>query len=149
VTWLPITVEAACDRDAVLGMHPEAYARHRAFLEVCEEVADPDLLEVCRARMAQMLGCREELARHSAERLADLRSWERSPLVSARQRVALAFVEQFLLDPALISRQQAADLEAELGTSGVIDFTAVIAAFEASFRLSTLLNLAPAPAAAI
>ena len=94
--------------------------------------------------MAQMLGCREELARHSSERLAELRSWERSPSLSVRQRAALAFVEQFVLDPALITRQLAADLEAELGTSGVIDFAAVISAFEASLRLSTLLDLAPA-----
>jgi alkylhydroperoxidase family enzyme len=144
MTWLPITRDAQTDRDAVLGLHPEAYARHRAFLRACAAVIEPDLLDLCKARMAQLLGCREELALHSPERLATLKSWERSRSLTAGQRTALAFVEQFLLDPSLVSRELVADLEGELGTQGVIDFAAVIAAYEASFRLSALLDLAPA-----
>lgn len=94
--------------------------------------------------MAQMLECREELALHAPERLAELERWDRSPAYNRLQRAALAFVEQFLLDPSLVSRELVADLEGELGTSGVIDFTTAIAAYEASLRLSTLLDLEPA-----
>ena len=60
------------------------------------------------------------------------------------QRAALAFVEQFILDPSRVGRELVADLEAELGTSGVIDFATAVAAYEASLRLATLLDLAPA-----
>jgi hypothetical protein len=60
------------------------------------------------------------------------------------ERQALAFVEQFILDPSQISHELVADLENELGTSAVINFASVIAAYEASLRLSTLLDLDPA-----
>lgn len=144
MTWLPVAVDGANERDAVLGLHPEVYARHRAFLAACGEAGDPELLALCRARMAQLLHCREELAIHDADRLAALESWDTSSSFTELQRAALGVVEQFLLDPSLVSREQLAALERELGTSGVIDFTMIIAAYEASLRLSTLLDLEPA-----
>ena len=145
MTWLPVTADGRNERDAVLGVHSEVYARHREYLEMCAAATDPDLLALSRARIAQMLHCREELALHSADLLAELKSWERSSSFSTLRRNALEFVEQFVLDPALVSRDLVADLERELGTPGVINFTTVIAAYEASLRLSTLLDLEPAP----
>src|SRR5690625_4358329 len=111
MTWLPITVEGPNERDAVLGLHPQVYAQHRAFLEVCAAAVDADLLTLCRARMAQMLRCREELAAHSADLLADLKSWDRCSSFTAPQRSALEFVEQFIIDPSLVTRELVADLE--------------------------------------
>jgi hypothetical protein len=145
MTWLPVTRTAADERAAVLGLHPEACARHSEFLEACDAAFDADLLALCKARMALYFHCREELARHSEERLARLRSWEQDDSLSPLQRRALAFVDQFILDPALIGEDLVAALERELGTAGVINFAAVIAAFEASLRLSALLDLEPAP----
>ncbi len=121
----------------------EAYARHRAYLEACTSATDPELLELCRALMAKELRCREELARHSPQRLAELDSWERSPSFTERERAALEFVEQFLIDPSLISRDLVGRLETELGTSAVIDFANAIAAHEGSIRLAALLDLEP------
>lgn len=144
MTWLPISVDGHNERDAVLGVHAEAYSRHRAFLEACAAAADPDLLALCKARIAQILRCREELALHSPDLLAQLKSWDRSSSFTTLQRNALEFVEQFVLDPALVSRELVVGLERELGTDGTINFTTVIAAFEASLRLSTLLDLEPA-----
>jgi alkylhydroperoxidase family enzyme len=143
VTWLPLDAGAPSERDAVLGMHPEAYARHREFLEATTAATDAELLELCRARIAQHLGCREELARHDPARLAELGAWETSGAFTARERAALAFVEQFVLDPARLGGETVAGLENELGTTGVINFTNAVAAHEASLRLSTLLDLEP------
>ncbi|BBZ15375.1 carboxymuconolactone decarboxylase family protein [Mycobacterium branderi] len=145
MTWLPITADGQSERDAVLGMHPEVYARHRTFLETCAAATDPDLLTLCKARIAQMLHCREELALHSPDLLAELTSWERSSSFTELQRNTLEFVEQVVIDPSVVSRELVGGLERELGTSGVINFTTVIAAYEASLRLSTLLDLEPAP----
>jgi alkylhydroperoxidase family enzyme len=145
MTWLPTTPDAPNERDAVLGLHGEAYARHRAFLEACARVTDPELLELCRARMAQMLRCREELALHSAERLAELESWERSTSFTDLQRAGLELVEQFILDPSLVSRELVARVESGLGTSGIINFTTAVAGYEASLRLATLFDLEPSP----
>lgn len=144
MTWLPIDVDAPSERDAVLGLHPEAYARHRALLDASAAATDAELLALCKTRMAQMLRCREELARHSAERLAEVEAWDRSPAFTDVQRAALAFAEQFVIDPSGIDAELVAPLEAALGASGVIDFTTALAAHEASLRLATLLDLEPA-----
>jgi alkylhydroperoxidase family enzyme len=145
MTWLPVDTGGANERDAVLGLHPKMYAAHRAFLEACDGAFDAELLTLCRARIAQSLRCREELARHSTELLASLAVWWEHPeAYTALQRDALTFCEQFILDPALISEDLARSLERELGTSGVLNFTTVVSAIEASLRLSTLLDLEPA-----
>jgi alkylhydroperoxidase family enzyme len=144
VTWLPVATDGSSERDAVLGLRPETYARHRELLETAAGAVDGELLELCRLRLAQILHCREELARHTAERAAEVESWEGSDAFTGTERAALAFVEQFVLDPVLVDRERVAGLEAAFGTSGAIDFTMAIAAHESSFRLSTLLDLAPA-----
>jgi alkylhydroperoxidase family enzyme len=144
MTWLPVEESAQSERDAVLGMHPEAYARHREFLEAATNATDAELLELSRALIALELGCREELARHSSERLAEIENWDRSTSFTPRERAALEFVDQFLVDPALISPEVVGQLEADLGTTGVIDFTNAVAAHEASIRLATILDLEPA-----
>lgn len=144
MTWLPVTLDGRSERDAVLGMHPGAYAAHQAFLDACGTLFDPALLTLCRARMAQLLRCREELARHPAQTLADLESWWETPeRYPGLHRNALSFVEQFLMDPALISAELAASLERDLGTSGTLNFATVVSALEASLRLSALLDLEP------
>jgi alkylhydroperoxidase family enzyme len=143
MTWLPVEESAQSERDAVLGMHQEAYACHREYLEAATSASDPELLELCRALIASELGCREELARHSPERLAELQTWDRSTSFTPRERAALEFVDQFLVDPALISREVVGQLEADLGTTGVINFSNAIAAHEGSIRLATLLDLEP------
>lgn len=143
MTWLPVSVEGKGERESVLGLHPIAYDRHEAFLQACSDVTDPDLMEPSRALMAHMIGCREELARHSQERLRVVKSRDYASLTGA-QRAALDFVEQFLLDPGQVGAGTVAALEAEIGTSAVINFAAAIAAFEGSFRMSTILDLEPA-----
>jgi alkylhydroperoxidase family enzyme len=144
MTWLPINGGLSSERDAVLGLHPEVYARYQELLDATSDATDTDLLELCKLRMAQHFGCREELARHSADEQATVESWERSTSLTTRERAALQFVEQFVLDPGLISAELVAELEAELGTRGVIDFTMAIAAHDTSLRFSTLLDFAPA-----
>lgn len=157
MTWLPTSVDGATDRAAVLGLQAEAFACYEEFLKAVAAANEADLLEVCRARMAQMLGCREELARHTPERLAAVESWEQSPDISDKQRAALRFTEQFVMDPALVDRELVAELERELrtsdridfgpeynfGTPGMVNFATAIAVYEYSMRLAALLDLAP------
>jgi alkylhydroperoxidase family enzyme len=159
MTWLPVTVDGTSERDAVLGLQAEAYASYRRLLEAQTAATDRELLEVCRARMAQMLDCREELARHSPERLAEVADWDRSPAITERERAALRFTEQFLVDPSLVDRELIDDLERELGMQGIdefagdptlvfrteamVNFATAIAGHLSSMRLAVVLDLAP------
>lgn len=145
MTWLPIDVEGkGSARDAVLGLHPETYDLHKTFLGACDTAVDPSLIELCRARMAQVLRGREELARHTPETLERLQRWHEEPSFSELERAAIAFAEQFILDPALITTDLTKPLEAVMGARGVINFTTVLSAYEASIRLGALLDLEPA-----
>jgi alkylhydroperoxidase family enzyme len=159
MTWVPITVEGCSERDAVLSLQAEAYACYTALLEAAAAATDADLLEVCRARMAQMLGCREELARHSPQRLAELADWDHSPAITDRERAALRFAEQFVVDPSLVDRELVDDLERELGLEGtdefqadptlnfrteaMVSFATAVSAYYSSMQLSALLDFAP------
>jgi hypothetical protein len=138
---LPIEASGNSDRDAVLGLFPDVYAKHRAFLETCEATIDPGLLRVCKARMAQLLRSREELANYDPAWLERLDRWYENSSFAQLERDALAFVEQFILDPSLVTAELAGSLEKALGTRQVIDFATVIASFEASIRLSALFDL--------
>jgi alkylhydroperoxidase family enzyme len=145
VTWLPVETSGNSDRDAVLGLFPDAYAKHRAFLETCDATFDPGLLRVCKARIAQLLKSREELANYDQAWLESLGHWYENSAFSQVEQDALAFVEQYILDPSLITAELAGALEKALGTREVIDFATVIASFEASIRLSALFDLEPTP----
>ncbi len=144
MTWLPIDQTTASERAAVLGLHPAAHAAQERFLARCRAAFDAGLIDLCTAHMAQSLRCREALAAYDDALLQTLGRWDQCVDFSPLQRDALAFVEQFILDPALIDAGVIGGLERELGSEGVINFAAVIAALEASLRLSTLLDLEPA-----
>lgn len=144
MTWLPVdTKAAASESEAVLGLYPDAYAKHQVFLQTCATALDPALLELCRARMAQLLHCREESSRFDDAYLSRLDRWYEDESFTDLEQAAVGFVEQFILDPALVTAEMAAPLERALGASGVVDFTTIVASFEAAIRLSVLLDLEP------
>jgi alkylhydroperoxidase family enzyme len=156
---MPVTIEGSSERDAVLGLQAEAFAAYTELLDATAAATDAELLDVCRVRIAQILECREELARHSSERLAEVEAWDRSPAITDRQRAALRFTEQFMFDHSLIDRELVDDLDRALGTpskvdfsadpainfgtEGILNFATAIAACQSSMRLSALLDFAP------
>jgi len=82
---------------------------------------------VCKRRFALSFHCREELALHRPGRLAALASWHASSSFTPLQRSALAFVDQFVLDPSLIRLRNGVALDAEKLT--LVDSDAAIEEF--------------------
>ncbi len=64
MTWLPETASGATPLDRVFGLRPDAYARFREMYAGLWDpaVIDPALLELCRLRIATVLGCDAERA---------------------------------------------------------------------------------------
>src|SRR5450759_2103399 len=65
----------------------------------------PELSELARLRIAQLLGNDAELRRHptaapwiSSDRMAELRRWPTSTRFSEVEQAGLAFTEQFVID---------------------------------------------------
>jgi alkylhydroperoxidase family enzyme len=93
------------------------------------EIADPHLVELARRRIAMLLGNAAELtapppqAPALPERQAsELASWPTSDAFDARERTALGFAEQFVIDVDGIGDTERAALVQALGPDAVGGF---------------------------
>ena len=93
------------------------------------EIADPALVELARRRIAMLLGntCELEAAPPQAPALperqvAELASWPTSDAFDARERTALGFTEQFVIDVDCIGDADRAALTEALGPAAVGGF---------------------------
>jgi alkylhydroperoxidase family enzyme len=137
--------------DALLEQTP-AVATLRAYRDAVwsDPAGDPVLLELCRLRIAQLLGIDPAaLTRHPAARraglddaeVAELSRWPTSARFDARRRAALAFAEQWFLDPSGMRDEDCALLRGALGEPGCAAFTLGLALIEATLRLELALGV--------
>lgn len=129
---------------AVLRDHP-AVADHLAEAhDAVWQVVDPVLLELCRLRIAALLGCAvEQTTRTPAAvqaglqevTVADLSRWPTSPLFGPRERACLALCEQFVMDVAGLPDELAQDVTDHLGAAGLADLVTALLVVEQRQRL--------------
>lgn len=130
--------------DEILGAHPDVRGSLGDAWGAAWESVDPVLLELCRLRIAMLLGCREELAARTPaavnaglddSAVAVLADWPRSPLFSSRQRACLAFTEQFVIDVAGMDDGTVGAVRDELGDEGLANFVSALLVVEQRQRL--------------
>jgi alkylhydroperoxidase family enzyme len=159
MSWLapvqPVSDPApTSELDAVFGHRPDLYREFRDFYALFWErrLVDPVLLELCRLRIAGMLGCASELEiRHEPARdagldeakIAALVDWPRDPRFSDLERAALAFAEMFVRDPHAITDADARAVADELGDAGMVAFIEALALFDGFARFRVMLGIAP------
>ena len=103
---------------------------------------DARVLDLCRLRMATLLGMSQqppEVA--TAEEVAELAQWPSSPRFDDRDRAALAFAEQWLIDASGVSDADAARVRAHFTDPQVAAFTMGIAVCEALLRTELTLGI--------
>lgn len=86
----------------VLGLRPDLYGPYRGFADLFAErrLFDPVALELCRLRTAQLLGWTAKAGHGpSEEQVRSLSSWPSARCFSRVEKAALAFAEQFVIDP--------------------------------------------------
>lgn len=138
----PLTTSALID--TVLAGTPDV-ARQLAAADVAAwDAVDPVLLELCRLRVAMLLGCEAELqvrtpaasaAGLDEATIAELSRWPTSDRFGARERACLAFCEQFVIDVAGLDDDLAFGVSQHLGPQGLADFTAAMLVVEQRQRL--------------
>jgi alkylhydroperoxidase family enzyme len=122
-----------------------------ALGEVADEMAgahtaawgavDPVLLDLCRLRTAMLLGCEAELvSRHNADRADAIAQWPTDPRFDSRDRAALAFTEQYLIDVASLDDALASELRGHLGDEGLQNFVSALMVCEQRIRLRLMWN---------
>jgi alkylhydroperoxidase family enzyme len=129
---------------SVLAGHPDVGGSLDAAWTAAWETAEPVLLELCRLRIAMLLGCPDELDSRTAVAVAagleeasveSLAQWPTSPLFGARERACLAFAEQFVIDVAGLDDATAGAAREELGEQGLVDFVNALLVVEQRQRL--------------
>ena len=143
--WLPESGPGATDLERAFALRPELFAAWRDFAGLfwTHRLVDPVVLELCRLRIAAMLGATEALAARTPEardaglgedRIAALDSWWTSDAFGATERACLRFAEQFALDPKEIADADAAAVVAALGDAGTVAFVEALAIFDGFAR---------------
>ena len=112
-------------RSAIAAAHVAAWAS-----------TDPETLELCRARIATLLGS-EETAEYpiDTDLVAAIPSWPTSPLFTDAQRACLAFTEQFVIDVASLDDSTVAAVVESLGTEGFVNFVNALLVVEQRQRM--------------
>ena len=136
----------------VFNLCPELFARFRAFAGLfwTRRPVDPVVLELCRLRIAQLLGSDADLAERGPEardaglteaRIATLDRWRDTPGYSAAERACLAFAEKFALDPHGVTDADAAAVAAHLSPPEMVAFTEALAVFDGFTRFRLILGI--------
>lgn len=129
---------------AVLGEHPDIAAHLEEVHAAAWRAVDPVLLELCRLRIAALLGCDAEVAARTAAArdaglqevtVAELAQWPTSGRFGSRERACLALCEHFVIDVASVPDELAYDVAAHLGADGLADLVAALLVVEQRQRL--------------
>jgi alkylhydroperoxidase family enzyme len=142
----------------VLTEHPDVAAHLEELRGAAWRAVDPVLLELCRLRISQLLGCEAEQGVRTSEAVAggldeaavsDLRAWPASRRFGPRERACLAFCEQFMIDVAGLTDDVAGAVADQLGPKGFVNLVNALLVVEQRQRLRLAwerLVLPPEPA---
>ncbi|MEL6892695.1 MAG: hypothetical protein AAFP84_13940 [Actinomycetota bacterium] len=103
--------------------------------EAAWRVADSELLALCRDRLGMLLRHRTTLDAIHRARAAELRAWATSDAFDHRARAALEFTEQYVVDVAAITDEQADAVRAHLGDDAFATFVNALLVVEQRMTL--------------
>ncbi len=130
--------------ERVLGDHPDVRQHLAEAWSAAWDAVDPVLLELCRLRVAMLLGCRPELEVRTPAAVAAgldegavavLADWPRAERFGPTERACLAFTEQFVIDVAGMDDRTVGSVRQQLGDQGLADFTSALLVIEQRQRL--------------
>jgi hypothetical protein len=128
-----VLAEGDTPLDKVVNQRP-AYAAAMREVDAAireQEVLDPRILELCRLRIAQLLGASEAAEAAVAEEAA----------FTEAHRVCLGYAEQLLLDAQGVSDEQAAEVIDAVGEAGFLVLTYACGFFETTQRARLLISV--------
>ena len=130
--------------ERALDEQPDVAQSLEMLHDAAWSVVDPVVLELCRLRIAKLLGCEFEqglrtdaaaAAGLDEATVADLSAWPTSERFGQRERACLAFCEQFVIDVAGMDDDLAFAVSDELGPQAFRDFVSALLVVEQRQRL--------------
>ena len=128
----------------VLRDQPAVLAGLEGAWDAAWAAVDPVLLELCRLRTAQILGCSAELsvripaaeaAGVTESMVSALINWPTAVDFGARERACLAYTEHYLMDVASLDDATVAAVSDHLGPEGLNNFVSALLVVEQRQRL--------------
>lgn len=141
MTWLVDVEGSSNEVDAALGLLPDVRDRLRTVMDLAWSINDAELLQTCRLLIAQTHGTRLVNAQAYEQRLAELEDWRSSTAFSRRERAALDYAEQFVVDQNSISDAQKDELARHFSDRQLVAFVQGININDAYLRVLTLLDI--------
>lgn len=133
---MPTHVSTSDVLDSVLSSRPDVQRHLADAHEAAYRAVDPRLLDLCRLRVSQLLGCPEDAGSVIDEAtVAALPQWPSHPAFDASERVCLAFAEQFVIDVASMPDDTALALVDVLGPEAFVTFVNALLVVEQRQRL--------------
>jgi alkylhydroperoxidase family enzyme len=125
-----------------LAQFPDVLEQLTAAHEAAWVTVDPHILELCRLRIASMLGAEAEMAINTpqaaltTEKRSALSQWPLSPLFTESEKACLAFTEEFVIDVASLQETTAVRVGELLGQQELADFVSALLVVEQRIRIS-------------
>lgn len=149
MSWLEQASPASSPLEAYFGWRPDLLDHFKGFYGRLwdEALLEPALLEMVRLRIAQIHGCRAELAlRHtncgfSEEKFQELSHWRNSDLFDDRERALLAYAEQIPFAHTAIPDEDAARVVEVIGEKDYVAFSVAVGLFDALCRVKMVMHL--------
>lgn len=152
MTWLRETAPGATPLDRTFGLCPQAYDRFRDLYGALwdPDAIDPTLLELCRLRIATILGSAGDQALRFGDAQAagltdddvtELPRWPDSPRFAGVRRACLAFAEQYVIDPHGLTDAEFDALHEHLDERAIATLTLAVAMFDALGRFRVALEI--------
>jgi hypothetical protein len=109
--------------DVLLADRPTVHVALHELREAARDTADCGLLDLCRSRIALLIGLDS--------------AWSPRSLTD-RERVCIDLTEQFVLDVAGITDGQVAAVVEQLGDDGAVEFVYALLAVEQRLRMQAM-----------
>lgn len=144
----------ATDLDRSWGMRPQMYDVFMSDYRASLARVDPSLIELCRLRMAQILGSSfDQGLRYTAalaaglteQKILALPAYLDSPLFSERERLAIGFAEMFAIQSSSIGDAEVAPVQEALGAEPFIYFVKGLSVIDQLQRSAVAFGVRPGP----
>jgi alkylhydroperoxidase family enzyme len=148
-----VSVTAEIHFDDIVGARAD-YAAALCDVEDAlwaQDLVSPVILELCRLRIAQILGCAAASEYRSKEAVAggldetlvaSLTRWTTDPGFDSRARACLEYAEELLIDAKGVRDEQARAAIAQIGEGGFLVLTYACGLFETTQRARLVLGTA-------
>ena len=142
-----VWVSSGNDRNSTIGELPDIAAIFDALYQSLwtQPHLPPEILELCRLRLAQLHQCAVEMQRHDFAILAHQRNnlahWNTHSSFSAAERACLAFTEVYAMDAQALTDEHAAAVKSQFGDAGLVLLVEALGILDGMTRLSLLWQL--------